>query len=122
MERRAARRLRRQQLAKRRTAASQERMRIISQLAAKNPGSLSGSQSGSQASSGSSRKRADDDRFGANDEDWDVYKKIRKVNAQVNFSLFFLIVPQGSNNWAIMWNGFKARYICFEWQHHTVAA
>ena len=48
---------RKQQLAKRRTAASQERMRIVAQLAK------------------SSKK---DDNFGANDDDWEVYKKINK--------------------------------------------
>ncbi len=58
LDRRAARRHRKQQLAKRRTAASQERMRIISQLAK------------------SSKK---EDNFGRNDDDWDVYKFIRKV-------------------------------------------
>ncbi|XP_076054640.1 actin-related protein 5 isoform X2 [Oratosquilla oratoria] len=56
-ERRSARRLRRQEMAKRRTAASQERMRIISQLA---------------------RREKKDDNFGMRDEDWDVYKAINK--------------------------------------------
>lgn len=45
-------------MAKRRTAASQERMRIISQLA---------------------RREKKDDNFGMRDEDWDVYKAINKV-------------------------------------------
>lgn len=45
-------------MAKRRTAAAQERMRIISELA---------------------RKDKRDDNFGMRDEDWDVYKAIRKV-------------------------------------------
>lgn len=58
LDRRAARHHRKQQLAKRRTAASQERMRMISHLA-------------------KSSKR--DDNFGMNDDDWDVYKQIRKV-------------------------------------------
>ena len=57
MEKKAARQLRRQQLAKRRTAASQERMRIISQLA---------------------RNTKKEDTFGMRDEDWDVYKQISK--------------------------------------------
>ena len=57
MEKKAARQLRRQQLAKRRTAASQERMRIISQLA---------------------RNTKKEDTFGMKDEDWDVYKQISK--------------------------------------------
>merc|ERR1712002_1197178 len=57
MERKAARQLRRQQLAKRRTAASQERMRIISQLA---------------------RNTKKEDTFGMKDEDWDVYKQISR--------------------------------------------
>lgn len=58
MERRNARRQRRQDMAKRRTAAAQERMRLISQLA---------------------RKEKRDDNFGMRDEDWDVYKAINKV-------------------------------------------
>ena len=61
MEKRAARHLRKQQLAKRRTAASQERMRIITQLAKK-----------------SSKKDNDKDNFGMEDSDWDVYKQINK--------------------------------------------
>lgn len=50
---------RRQDLAKRRTAAAQERMRIISQLAKKEKGT---------------------DDFGMRDEDWDVYKAISREN------------------------------------------
>lgn len=46
-------------MAKRRTAASQERMRIISQLA---------------------RREKKEDNFGMRDEDWDVYKAINKVS------------------------------------------
>lgn len=53
-----AKRQRRQDMAKRRTAAAQERMRIISQLA---------------------RKEKRDDDFGMRDEDWDVYKVINRV-------------------------------------------
>jgi len=56
-ERKAARAQRRKQLAKRRTAASQERMRIISQLA---------------------RNNKEEDDFGMKDSDWDVYKKIAR--------------------------------------------
>ncbi|XP_014262122.1 actin-related protein 5 [Cimex lectularius] len=58
LEKRAVRRQRRQDMAKRRTLASVERMRLISQLAANN------------------EKRDDD--FGSRDEDWDVYKAINK--------------------------------------------
>ena len=58
LERRNARRQRRQDMAKRRTAAAQEHMRLISQLA---------------------RKEKRDDTFGMRDEDWDVYKVINKV-------------------------------------------
>lgn len=47
-----------QEMAKRRTAASQERMRIISQLA---------------------KREKKEDNFGMRDEDWDVYKAINKV-------------------------------------------
>lgn len=57
LEKRNARKQRKQDLAKRRTVAAQERMRIISQLA---------------------RKDKDDDDFGMRDEDWDVYKAISK--------------------------------------------
>lgn len=57
MDRRISRKQRKQDLAKRRTVAAQERMRIISQLA---------------------RKEKDDDDFGMRDEDWDVYKTISK--------------------------------------------
>lgn len=53
IERKQSRRQRKQDLAKRRTAAAQERMRIISQLARKEKGT---------------------DDFGMRDEDWDVYK------------------------------------------------
>ena len=56
-DKRVARQQRRQQLAKRRTAASQERMRIISQLA---------------------RNTKGQDTFGQKDEDWDVYKQISR--------------------------------------------
>ncbi|XP_073985752.1 actin-related protein 5 isoform X2 [Rhodnius prolixus] len=57
LEWRAARRQRRQDMARRRTVASVERMRLISQLAGGG--------------------KADDD-FGTRDEDWDVYKVINK--------------------------------------------
>ena len=56
-EKKQARIQKRQQLAKRRTAASQERMRIISQLA---------------------RNTKKEDNFGMQDDDWDVYKQISK--------------------------------------------
>lgn len=56
-EKKEARAQRRKQLAKRRTAASQERMRIISHLA---------------------RHNKEEDDFGMNDSDWDVYKKISR--------------------------------------------
>ncbi|XP_055390427.1 actin-related protein 5 isoform X2 [Condylostylus longicornis] len=59
LEHKQARKQRRQDLAKRRTAAAQERMRIISQLARKEKGS---------------------DDFGMRDEDWDVYKTISREN------------------------------------------
>lgn len=57
IERRNVRKQRKHDLAKRRTVAAQERMRIISQLA---------------------RKEKGDDDFGMRDEDWDVYKAISK--------------------------------------------
>lgn len=58
LNKRTARRQRKRDLAQRRTAAAQERMRLISQLA---------------------RKDKKDDNFGSRDEDWDVYKAINKV-------------------------------------------
>lgn len=68
LERRMAKRQRRQDMAKRRTAAAQERMRIISQLA---------------------RKEKRDDDFGMRDEDWDVYKVINRVQT---FKIFFFLL------------------------------
>lgn len=59
LDKRVAKRQRRQDMAKRRTAAAQERMRIISQLA---------------------KKEKRDDDFGMRDEDWDVYKVINRVS------------------------------------------
>lgn len=56
-EKKQIRRQRRADLAKRRTAAAQERMRIISRLAGKEKGT---------------------DDFGSRDEDWDVYKAISR--------------------------------------------
>ncbi|XP_005091585.1 actin-related protein 5 [Aplysia californica] len=58
LDARSARRQRKSDMAKRRTFASQQRMRIISQLAAQ-----------------PSKKG---DNFGQNDADWDVYKEINK--------------------------------------------
>lgn len=57
VDKRNARKQRRQDLAKRHTVAAQERMRIISQLAKKEKGT---------------------DDFGMRDEDWDIYKSISK--------------------------------------------
>lgn len=57
IEKKQAKKQRRQDLAKRRTAAAQERMRIISQLAKKEKGT---------------------DDFGSRDEDWDIYKTISR--------------------------------------------
>ncbi|XP_034949594.1 actin-related protein 5 [Chelonus insularis] len=57
LDKRSAKRQRRQDMAKRRTVAAQERMRIISQLA---------------------KKEKRDDDFGIRDEDWDVYKVINR--------------------------------------------
>lgn len=59
LERKHTRKVRRKNLAKRRTAAAQERMRIISLLA---------------------RKEKGVDDFGIHDEDWDVYKAISRDN------------------------------------------
>lgn len=57
LEKKQVRKQRRSDLAKRRTAAAQERMRIISKLAGKEKGT---------------------DDFGSRDEDWDVYKAISR--------------------------------------------
>jgi actin-related protein 5 len=57
LEKKQIRKQRRADLAKRRTAAAQERMRIISKLAGKEKGT---------------------DDFGSRDEDWDVYKAISR--------------------------------------------
>ncbi|XP_014776303.1 actin-related protein 5 [Octopus bimaculoides] len=57
LESRTNRRQRKIDMAKRRTLASQQRMKIISQLAQNN-------------------KKQKDDNFGQNDADWDVYKEI----------------------------------------------
>ncbi|KAK9890188.1 hypothetical protein WA026_008989 [Henosepilachna vigintioctopunctata] len=57
LNRKTLRKQRKQDMAKRRTAAGQERMRIISQLA---------------------RKEKGNDDFGLRDEDWDIYKTISK--------------------------------------------
>lgn len=57
VEKKQHRRQRKQDLAKRRTAAAQERMRLISQLARKEKGT---------------------DEFGMKDEDWDIYKTISR--------------------------------------------
>ncbi|KAK5650588.1 hypothetical protein RI129_001617 [Pyrocoelia pectoralis] len=57
LTKKSARKQRRQDMAKRRTAAGQERMRIISQLA---------------------RKEKGNDDFGLRDEDWDIYKTISR--------------------------------------------
>lgn len=67
LERRNSRRQRKQDLAKRRTVAAQERMRIISQLA---------------------RKDKDDDDFGMRDEDWDVYKAVGDEFSKCELSFF----------------------------------
>lgn len=56
-------------MAKRRTAAGQERMRIISQLA---------------------RKEKGNDDFGLRDEDWDIYKTISR-DGNVIFALLHLV-------------------------------
>ena len=62
LEQRRQRRASRQELGKRRSAASQNRMRIISQLAEEAVGKRS--------------KRIKEDTFGMNDDDWNVYRAI----------------------------------------------
>ena len=63
LEQRRQRRASRQELGKRRSAASQNRMRIISQLA-------------EEAAVGKRSKRSKEDTFGMNDDDWNVYRAI----------------------------------------------
>lgn len=65
LDARTARKQRKTDMAKRRTLASQQRMKMITQLAA--------------SESGSSKKKVDT--FGQNDADWDVYKEIHPTNA-----------------------------------------
>ncbi|XP_065674500.1 actin-related protein 5 [Hydra vulgaris] len=67
MDRKYSRNLRKQALNKRKSYASKERMRILSQLA----------KSGKNTNNGSS-KIEKEDTFGMKDEDWDVYKFISK--------------------------------------------
>ncbi|XP_071450512.1 actin-related protein 5 [Hetaerina americana] len=73
LERQHQRRQRRQDMARRRTVAAQERMRLISELARKEKtkkrpgGGINCSISG-----------GDTDTFGMRDEDWDVYKAINR--------------------------------------------
>jgi len=55
---------RRSELSKRKSAAAQERMRILSLLA-------------KSGSTGSGKKK--EDTFGMKDEDWDIYKSVSKV-------------------------------------------
>ena len=62
LEQRRQRRAQRQELGKRRSVASQNRMRIISQLAEEGVGKRS--------------KRSREDTFGMNDDDWNVYRAI----------------------------------------------
>ena len=79
LDKRAARQHRKQQLAKRRTAASQERMRIITQLAKK-----------------SSKKDSDKDNFGMEDSDWDVYKQINKDIGDSGTQINLDFIPKNS--------------------------
>ena len=57
---------RRSELSKRKSAAAQERMRILSLLA-------------KSGSTGSGKKK--EDTFGMKDEDWDIYKSVSKVTS-----------------------------------------
>ncbi|OWF49870.1 Actin-related protein 5 [Mizuhopecten yessoensis] len=61
---RTKRKQRKSDMAKRRTLASQQRMKIITQLAG-----------------GGSKKKKKEDTFGQNDADWEVYKEIHPENA-----------------------------------------
>ncbi|XP_019849311.1 PREDICTED: actin-related protein 5-like [Amphimedon queenslandica] len=63
LEQKRVRNQQKQEYSKRRSAASQDRMRIISQLAEDNSGKKSGSQP---------------DTFGMNDDDWNIYRAIHK--------------------------------------------
>ena len=68
LKKRAQRRQKRSDMAKRRTAAAQERMRILSQLA----------------------RKEKHDTFGMKDEDWDVYKAIQKVSFDLTYKISFI--------------------------------
>ena len=65
MSRRRERQQRRVELSKRKSAAAQERMRILSMLA-----------KGGGTGTGGKKK---EDTFGMKDEDWDIYKTVSKV-------------------------------------------
>ena len=67
LDRRRSRASRKQALTKRKSYASKERMRILSQLAKEN---------------NSSPKQQKEDTFGMKDEDWDVYKYINKDGSE----------------------------------------
>lgn len=66
LNKKLVRKQRKQDIFKRRTAAGQERMRIISQLA---------------------RKEKGNDDFGLRDEDWDIYKTISKDGKFLYYTL-----------------------------------
>lgn len=80
-----AKRQRRQDMAKRRTAAAQERMRIISQLA---------------------KKEKRDDDFGMRDEDWDVYKVINRVYIFCLIPTCNIFLYQLTNQYLLLHNVF----------------
>ena len=67
-------------MARRRTAASQERMKIITQLAA------------------AKTKSKKEDDFGRNDDDWDVYNVIRKVRTWYIFKGSIHNLPTRNNH------------------------
>ena len=64
LDQRKQRQQQRQELGRRRSAASQNRMRLISQLAEEGAGP------------GKKSKRSKEDTFGMNDDDWNVYRAI----------------------------------------------
>ena len=70
MEAKHQRHLKRAELGKRRSAASQKRMRIISSLGAEVPTKKG--------------KRNKEDTFGMDDEDWNVYRAIVRYTPVVN--------------------------------------
>ena len=79
LELKRKRQLKKQELGKRRSAASQNRMRIISQLGAE------------ETLAGKKSKRNKEDTFGMNDDDWNVYRDIVSKFKHLNVASVYTI-------------------------------